>query len=720
MKFLVLPRRRLCTLFVLIAASVFAANEPAWRYKTWSSDITIPEGAYRGDAKGVAVENDRTVSIGTGAVIEGAKLRGERSPHWKIDGSLLRDVEICGDLGLQFDAKDSAFDGCALHKTGAWFVDAFSTQWRFENCVISREFIGKVFGVGDYGVRAVKCTFYNMTLPKIAYKGDPADYAQTDNLKFEHCRFVNCEVNYSFLLSTIDCVFEECRFPAKQDDISKLKKPINVTAYIASRANPPKPFEKGAVKIEFKSDPTAEGGASIPVTHTSGRLTYTTLRPGPAQNLGSLDGTTAELAKNETAKSEPNSPGKAKNTPTPLPPVGEKNLKLFDGPINNAGAANTTPPTIAPNGIVSLRSQKATLGAPLLLPQPGGGFAALNVKLTATATANPQLATSEINCLAFPGPDGVRAAGFVKQQLLKRHNGWPRGMQIDIASAERPVGADLPASLLSQALIVDSMILGYDIDPTFVALGGFDIDGDLTPPLAAGTRVLAAFRGGATRMAVPEKCIAQVADVMLAEGAAKFSTVQIFAVSEFKEIPPLAVAKLDDQVMRATATFGRAQAVLRDAADRGDAGLTDSRVKDALRQVLIEAPNHLTARLLLGHGAGQFNNFTLSGSIETVEQRAPNLARAARCSVPSAVAGIPADRPADEVAKLKDLREKLDDKAQPWLDALVRYGTAVTNWHANPVRTGIQNSQLVTELNAAGRLVQTEWSKLIALRDTSK
>jgi hypothetical protein len=41
-------------------------------------------------------------------------------------------------------------------------------------------------------------------------------------------------------------------------------------------------------------------------------------------------------------------------------------------------------------------------------------------------------------------------------------------------------------------------------------------------------------------MAVPEKCIAQVADVMLAEGAAKFSTVQIFAVSEFKEIPPLA------------------------------------------------------------------------------------------------------------------------------------------------------------------------------------
>jgi len=94
--------------------------------------------------------------------------------------------------------------------------------------------------------------------------------------------------------------------------------------------------------------------------------------------------------------------------------------------------------------------------------------------------------------------------------------------------------------------------------------------------------------------------------------------------------------------------------------------------------------------------------------------------RAARCTVPSVVAGIPADRPADELAKLKALREKLDDRAVPWLDALIRYGTAVNNWHANPAHTVMQNSQLSMELNSTSRLVQTEWPKLVALRDTPK
>ncbi len=700
------PLRLCCLLFTV---SAFAANETAWRYKIWDTDVVVPEGAYRGDGKPVTLEGSHLIAIGPGAVIENTKLHSEATPHVKIEGSLVRDLELSSESGLQFEAKDSALEVCGPPKSGYYEGSSSATKWHYENCVIARDFFGKGIYSSYGSVVATNCTFYNISLPKVTYRGDPAAAAQTDQLKFDHCKFVNCEVTDSFLLATVECVFENCRFPAKHEEIPKLKGAINVTAYFVSRANPPKPYENGPIKIEFKgADGAPESGAKIPVTNTSGRLTYTTIKTGPAQNLGLADGATSLLAKAEAA-----GPGRPKpGTSTPPAPVGEKGLNLFP-----TGPGGTTPATVAVNGVVPLKSQRASLSTPLFQLQQGGGFAALDMKVTATATANAMLAAGEIACPAFPGPDGVRAMGFVKQQLLKRHNGWPKAAQIDIACPERPVAADLPAALLTQALVVDSLILGYNLDSGFVAIGGFDIDGNITPALATGTRVLAAIRGGATRIVVPEKSTPHVADVMLAEGPAKFSNVQIFAVGGFEEIPPLATKELEDKVVRATAIFGRAQAVLR---DRGDAGLTDQAVKEALRQCLIEAPNHLSARLLLGHGAGQFNNFTIAGSIETIEQRAPNLVRAARCSVPSSVAGIPADRPADELAKIKALREKLDDKAQPWLDALVRYGTAVNNWHANPTKTIMQNSQLVTEMTTSGRLVQTEWAKLIAARDAGK
>jgi len=199
----------------------------------------------------------------------------------------------------------------------------------------------------------------------------------------------------------------------------------------------------------------------------------------------------------------------------------------------------------------------------------------IDVKLSADATANPQIAVGEIACRPFPGPDGVRGAGLVKQQLLKRHNGWLRGTQIEISCPEKIAAADQPAAALAEALLIDSMILGYELDPAFAALGDFNTDGNLTPTLAAGSRVLAALRGGVTRMAVPEKSTAQVADVMLAEGAAKFATMQIFAVGSFEEIPPLAAAQLDDKVTHAMTLFARAQTLLAEAGDRSDSALSD-------------------------------------------------------------------------------------------------------------------------------------------------
>ena len=382
--------------------------------------------------------------------------------------------------------------------------------------------------------------------------------------------------------------------------------------------------------------------------------------------------------------------------------------------------SGTTPARVAVGGVIPLKSTKSSIGTSLFVPQPGGGFAAVGVKLTGSAGANPQLAASDLVSAQFPGPEMLKALGFAKGLMLTRHNGWPRGQKIDVAFSEKIAVADAPATSFASALLVDSMILGYEVEPGLVVIGGFNPEGEIAPVVGTATRLVAALRSGATRIIVPEKSVAQVADAMLSEGLVAFAKAQIFAVSEFDEAPNFAPARPDPKIERAMTVFGRAQLLFAEATDNGKAALADERMKAALREVLIEAPSNLTARLLLGHGSGQFSNFSLGGSIEVAEMRAPMIIRAARSTAPGVVGGLPPDRVPDEIARLKAMHEMIDDRAEAWLNAVIRYGELAQSWLNTPVRTPAQTGQFLSELNAAARIVNAEWPKLIALRDAPK
>ena len=201
----------------------------------------------------------------------------------------------------------------------------------------------------------------------------------------------------------------------------------------------------------------------------------------------------------------------------------------------------TTPARVAVGGVIPLRATKAGIGTCLFVPQPGGGFAAVGVKLTGSAAANPQLSASDIVCSQFPGPETVKSLAFVKALMLTRHNGWPRGQKIDVAFSEKIAAPDVPATTFASALLVDAMILGYEIDPGLVVIGSFNPEGELAPAVGTATRLVAALRSGATRIIIPEKSVPQVADAMLSEGVAAFARAQIFSVGSFDEAPDFAL-----------------------------------------------------------------------------------------------------------------------------------------------------------------------------------
>jgi len=158
----------------VLAADVAPANPNAWRHKNWEGEINIPTGHYRGPDKGVHTERHTHIVVAPGTLIEGGRFSCDNGSIWNVERSLFRKVDIASDAGSRFEAKDSVFDDCVLHKGGVWSVAMWSTRWSYDNCVFAKRFIPGRWNVGTYSVRAIGCTFYDIALPKIEYKDDPS------------------------------------------------------------------------------------------------------------------------------------------------------------------------------------------------------------------------------------------------------------------------------------------------------------------------------------------------------------------------------------------------------------------------------------------------------------------------------------------------------------------------------------------------------------------
>ncbi|MCX6898066.1 MAG: hypothetical protein NT105_05125 [Verrucomicrobia bacterium] len=273
------------------AADVSPPDPKNWRFTNWTAQVELRTGNYRGFDKDVVLENNCRVVVSPGTLVEQAKFIGKRGTKWNIETCLFRKVEVIGELGSQFEAKDSVFDDCNLHKGGAWFVAHWSTRWRFENCVLAKEFLSSPCQVNDYSVQAIGCTFYDTTLPEVSFvRDDPSLQAQSRDLRFDKCRFVHCEVPESALATTIDCVFEDCRFIARNRPVwSKAAGSTVVNAFIVpGKTKPPQSYTNGHLQVNFKlADAKQEAGSTLAVTRTGDALKYAAVsEAGPVLVLG--------------------------------------------------------------------------------------------------------------------------------------------------------------------------------------------------------------------------------------------------------------------------------------------------------------------------------------------------------------------------------------------------------------------------------------------------
>ena len=243
------------------AADAAPADTNAWHLSKWEKgQIVLPAGHYRGSGKSINTERHCSLVVGPGTLIEQVRFETDNNCDWKADGGLFRKLDLGMGCGSKFEARNSIFDDSIFWKAGGWYNAYWSTRWYFENCVIAKRFLPAKCNVIDFSVRATGCTFYDIELPRISYKDDPSGQTQGRDLKFERCRFVNCEITESALATTIDCLFDNCRFNRHdKPDWSKAKKPIVVNAFVVPGLNkPPQSYADGALQVNFDLHPVAQ------------------------------------------------------------------------------------------------------------------------------------------------------------------------------------------------------------------------------------------------------------------------------------------------------------------------------------------------------------------------------------------------------------------------------------------------------------------------------
>ncbi|NDC10299.1 MAG: MerR family transcriptional regulator [Oxalobacteraceae bacterium] len=159
-------------------------------------------------------------------------------------------------------------------------------------------------------------------------------------------------------------------------------------------------------------------------------------------------------------------------------------------------------------------------------------------------------------------------------------------------------------------------------------------------------------------------------------GRRLYSEADIIKISLVKQLtdaghPVSALAKLSIDALRQR---------LNAPGVKGADVLKDSEVKEWLRDTMVSAPTHLSARLLLRATTGQFDKLSAEGTLYAIETLAPTIFTVVQSATPNDLSKLPNDVVQAEIEKLVDSKKHFNTNAIPLLDAVIGYGEVVRSY----------------------------------------
>lgn len=126
-------------------------------------------------------------------------------------GVVFDSAYVTGGLDADWHFINCAFENTRLAKGDGWAAKHQASTWTFENCHVKGSFFPK-WNTQDVGYKVESTTFDNVRFADLEYRTEAGSLAQTEKLVMKNCRFLSCDLPLSVLITTDNCVFEQCTF----------------------------------------------------------------------------------------------------------------------------------------------------------------------------------------------------------------------------------------------------------------------------------------------------------------------------------------------------------------------------------------------------------------------------------------------------------------------------------------------------------------------------
>jgi hypothetical protein len=310
------------------------------------------------------------------------------------------------------------------------------------------------------------------------------------------------------------------------------------------------------------------------------------------------------------------------------------------------------------------------------------------------------------------GEKMAKALQEVSKHLELIHGGWPRGFRIELGFADKYSNKDGPSAAVACALLIDSLITGRNLDPSFAVTGDMNADGSVQPIGGVRAKIRGATNGECKIVAIPAKNESALGDVLLTEGPEPFAAVQIFSIDKLQDAEALGYDPKSPSVQKAVTTMAPLMELFqRDKAHIRN-WLQDPRVVTKLQQALADAPNCLSAKYLLMHAQGRTPvTLTLAGSLDAVEGGGSDIVAAVKAG--GGYTALQSQGLGSSIGKLSLLRPKVDPRVRPYLDGILNFANLVKEVRDRPPTSNSRGQEMSTKIMAAAESADDALSRLL-------